>query len=675
MTCWNFLELTPTVDTRAIKRSYARKLKQYHPEDDAEGFKKLRQAYEEALVQSRYLSQNTQTNDTEEPTDSITQNENDIEQSPSNDAPEDEPKDKPGINVEEVAKALMDKLVAVYTDFDKRSDTQAWKAIFDDDSLWNLEVKQHMFFWLFDFISQHPFVPAHIYSLMKQHFYWHENHQILAKNFDEQRVDKALKTIEQSAWGLSFEDIVFPQEMDINTIEQYFSQRAYLDYLVYNNEQDKALALLEEMNCSQIRDPELNRLLINLSLKNQRTDDALNLCNKAISETPQNIDAYLNQTKILFRQKKYTEVASALRAVLKIDENHAIALRGLADCYFKTDNILAAKILYEQAIEALPFDVEARIQIMRINQILIRQSLDALQQNSNNTLHRRQLIEGYLEIGAFDECVSFIEKCIDGQLIDDLSSDEIHQLLAPEQTSLFNALSYDLHLALGNAFSGLGKNTLAEKAWKNALHIAEAEKSNGYDALTRLAAVHIENDLYHDAYEKINAAISLNPEDAHNYHLLSETQRYLSDYEDALISSDKAINLDTSHWIYYSTRALILINLNKYEQASNDLDIVLDNQPNYAWGWHRKGLCLNRTNQYEQAIPCFESAMSFNTSLTEPCLELARAACQTGDVEKAISAIETFTSNNGEPSHAAYWQKRIDTLKTEQMANANSDNE
>ncbi len=673
MTCWNFLELTPTVDTRAIKRSYARKLKQYHPEDDAEGFKKLRQAYEEALEQSRYLSQNAQTNNTEEPTDSIIpdDNDNDAEQSPSDNTPDDEL----SINAEDVAKALMDKLVAVYADFEKRADTQAWKAVFDDDSLWNLEVKQHMFFWLFDFISRHPFVPAHIYSLMKQHFYWHENHEILARNFDEQHVEKTLGIIEQAAWGLSYENIKFPQEMDINAIEQYFSQRNYLDYLVYNNEQDKALALLEEMNFQQIRDPELNRLLINLSLENKRTDDALTLCDKSINENPQNIDAYLHQAKILFGQKKYSEVANAFRGALKINDNHAIALRGLATCYFKTGNILAAKSLYEQAIEALPFDIEARIQIMRINQILIQQSLDALELDNKNEAHILQLAEAYLEIGAFDECIDFVEQHIHEQRINTHLVSSISELLADPENSLFNAISYDLNLISGHAYSGLNNKALAQRAYANALIIAEAENSNGYDALVKLASLHIDNDQYHDALEKINIAMSLSSDNAHLYHLLSETQRYLSDYENALISSDKAINLDASHWVYYSTRALILINLNKHEPAISDLDIVLDNQPDYAWGWHRKGLCLNRTSQYEQAIPCFESAMSFNTSLTEPCLELARAACQTGDVEKAISAIETYTSNNGEPSHAAYWQERIEKLKSEQTANTHSDNE
>lgn len=49
MTCWNVLGLTPDADTRTIKRQYAALLKKTRPDDDPEGFQRLRDAYETAL--------------------------------------------------------------------------------------------------------------------------------------------------------------------------------------------------------------------------------------------------------------------------------------------------------------------------------------------------------------------------------------------------------------------------------------------------------------------------------------------------------------------------------------------------------------------------------------------------------------------------------------------------
>ena len=49
MTCWKILGITPDADKKAIKLAYAKRLKQTRPEDDPEGFKRLYEAYQQAL--------------------------------------------------------------------------------------------------------------------------------------------------------------------------------------------------------------------------------------------------------------------------------------------------------------------------------------------------------------------------------------------------------------------------------------------------------------------------------------------------------------------------------------------------------------------------------------------------------------------------------------------------
>ncbi|NBF03656.1 J domain-containing protein [Pseudomonas sp. Fl5BN2] len=53
MDCWTLLELPADADARSIKRSYAKLLKSTRPEADAEGFQRLRAAYEKALQLAR----------------------------------------------------------------------------------------------------------------------------------------------------------------------------------------------------------------------------------------------------------------------------------------------------------------------------------------------------------------------------------------------------------------------------------------------------------------------------------------------------------------------------------------------------------------------------------------------------------------------------------------------
>lgn len=47
--CWQILDIAETTDVDIIRRAYLALLPSCHPETDPQGFKQLRQAYEEAL--------------------------------------------------------------------------------------------------------------------------------------------------------------------------------------------------------------------------------------------------------------------------------------------------------------------------------------------------------------------------------------------------------------------------------------------------------------------------------------------------------------------------------------------------------------------------------------------------------------------------------------------------
>ena len=67
MDCWTVLQLADDADERTIKRTYARLLKNCRPDDDAEGFQRLREAYEQALNIARWRADNEEVETVEAP--------------------------------------------------------------------------------------------------------------------------------------------------------------------------------------------------------------------------------------------------------------------------------------------------------------------------------------------------------------------------------------------------------------------------------------------------------------------------------------------------------------------------------------------------------------------------------------------------------------------------------
>lgn len=73
--CWEILGIDPTDDERAIRRAYAKKLKITRPEDDAEAYQNLREAFDYALEIAPYQSQEPQdSNDDNDDDDNIHEN-------------------------------------------------------------------------------------------------------------------------------------------------------------------------------------------------------------------------------------------------------------------------------------------------------------------------------------------------------------------------------------------------------------------------------------------------------------------------------------------------------------------------------------------------------------------------------------------------------------------------
>ncbi len=102
---FQILGMEAVKDERAIRNAYREKLNITNPEDDPEGFKRLRGAYEEAC---RYAKE-----------------------------PEEAGEEKPEDTT--VSGLWLQKAVKIYGNIRTRQDAELWKKLFDDDAFLSLE--------------------------------------------------------------------------------------------------------------------------------------------------------------------------------------------------------------------------------------------------------------------------------------------------------------------------------------------------------------------------------------------------------------------------------------------------------------------------------------------------------------------------------------------------------
>ena len=117
---WKFLGIEKINDKRQIKKAYVKLLNKYHPEEDAEGFMKLRSAYENALKQAEMMKFQTLHSSMEIEEQLLEREETDkliIETEKQKD-------------LKKAQDHVLGKLQLIYDDIFKRRDKKCWKDFF-----------------------------------------------------------------------------------------------------------------------------------------------------------------------------------------------------------------------------------------------------------------------------------------------------------------------------------------------------------------------------------------------------------------------------------------------------------------------------------------------------------------------------------------------------------------
>ena len=85
-----------------------------------------------------------------------------------------------------------------------------------------------------------------------------------------------------------------------------------------------------------------------------------------------------------------------------------------------------------------------------------------------------------------------------------------------------------------------------------------------------------------------------------------------SKYEEALVTFDQALKIDSRSVDALNGKALIFNQLGKYEEAISWFDKALSIDPNFVNALNNKGVTLANLGKYEEAITWFDKALSID---------------------------------------------------------------
>lgn len=322
---WKILEIEETKDKELITAAYREKLRYVNPEDDEEGFKELRRAFEEAMEYAD-LPEGANT--------------------------EEEDGEYQGKKTE--VDKWVDKFEKIYSDVTLRRDEANWTPLLNDPLCEDLDTELEAGEKLLVFFMSHSYLPQNIWKLVDKRFRYMENYEQLKEKFPENYLEYVKWQIENEDFfdfdlfdGKTDDNVDefingvyrarnYVEQRDLESAQQCikelkrfdishpFAQVEEAEYLLLKGKEDngldyfhQALSIMEELDFEYSDNGYVERVYADTLVANGKPEKAQEIYEALIEKDKENIYAFIGKANCIYRMGDLEEAKEQLEDVLE----------------------------------------------------------------------------------------------------------------------------------------------------------------------------------------------------------------------------------------------------------------------------------------------------------------------------------------------------------------------
>ncbi|MBQ9142187.1 MAG: tetratricopeptide repeat protein [Lachnospiraceae bacterium] len=324
------LGIEETKDEAAIKNAYRAKLAATNPEDNPEGFKRLRTAYEEACAYAKEA-------------DEAVEEEEDL--TPSG--------------------QWVKKVAVLYGRLDTRQDVNAWRALLEEDIFLSLEEEENCHRKLLGFLMENFRLPTEIWKLLDEKLNIAENGAELKEYFPGDFVNYMVTRCKQGE-DLDFGKFEGEPDADYDLFIHY-SNNCW--EAISNEQLEQAKEFINNADDLDIYHPvmELNRAW--LWEKQGKETEAIAWLEKLWEKDTEDLMIGYHYAEMLWKHENFEEAAKVFEAIKGINEKHYMANSRLTQWYYDQGRYQDAKDCAEKIL-SVGVDDDFRELLTKVNQEL-----------------------------------------------------------------------------------------------------------------------------------------------------------------------------------------------------------------------------------------------------------------------------------------------------------------